>query len=202
MENTFDIYLTGQLLEGHSREAVVAGLTELFTLKAADALRLVDGTRRRVKTSCDRTTALNYRERLLAIGMDVAIERHQPAPSAGKVSSPPTQAELGSKAVSRDLGHVAQFDARDVGDKTVVFEPQPKQPQHIQTQPTEFSLAPVGSLLAESRTEVTPIREHTEFSLAAHGEIIPTLQQKVDALNPATDHLALEGDSAVERHDG
>ena len=202
MENTFDIYLTGRLLEGHSREAVVAGVTELFTLKAADALRLVDGTRRRVKTSCDRATALNYRERLLAIGIDVAIERHQPAPNAFDTGNSPTQDGLSSKPVSKDPGHVAQFDARDVGDKTVVFEPQPKEPQHVQTKPTEFSLAPVGSLLAESRTEVTPVREHIEFSLAAHGEIIPTLQKKAEALNPATDHLALEGDSAVESDDG
>jgi len=199
MENTFDIYLTGRLLEGHSREAVVAALTELFTLESADALRLVDGTRRRVKMSCDRATALNYRERLLAIGMDVAIERHKPVPSALNVGRPLTQAGLRSEPMSKDLGHVAQFGARDVGDKTVVFESQPKQ---VETRPIEFSLAPVGSLLAESRTEVTPVIESTEFSLAAHGEIIPTLQKTTEPLNPSTGHLALEDGPAVERDDG
>ena len=202
MENTFDVYLTGRLLDGHPEDTVVAGLTELFTLEAADASRLVDGTRRRVKTSCDRATALNYRERLLAIGIDVAIERHQVASSASSAASYPASAGLSGDPVSREPGQVAQFGTRDVGDQTAAFKSQSKQTSHDQRAPNEFSLAPVGSLLSESRTEVTPMTEHTEFSLAAPGDIIPTLQKTVKALNPTTDHLALEDSRAVERNDG
>ena len=176
MDNTYDVYLTGTLLGDGTEQVAVDGLVELFTLKETDARRLVDGKRRRVKTACDKSTALKYRERLQAIGIEISIERHYDAVTEESAPAPAS------------LGKSAQFDSRDLGDKTILYEPPaPEKPSPV----TEFSLAPTGSRLSEEPTELPTPPAMTEFSLAAPGDLIPSVPVTVEALNPQTDHLSL-----------
>ena len=183
MDNTYDVYLTDTLLGDGTEQIAVDGLVELFTLKEADARRMVDGKRRRVKTGCDKSTALKYRERLQAIGIEISIERHH---EAATEESAPAPASIGVQPAS--LEKSAQFDSRDPGDKTILYEPPPREkPAPI----TEFSLAPAGSRLSEESTEVPTPTVMTEFSLAAPGDLIPSVSVTIEALNPQTDHLSL-----------
>ena len=183
MDNTYDVYLTGKLLDGGTEQVAVDGLVELFTIKESDARQLVDGKRRRVKTGCNKTTALKYRERLQAIGIEIGIERHQDAAPEEQVPPP---ADIVAQPVSR--GIPAQFDSRDPGDKRIPFEPSPpEKPSPV----TEFSLAPAGSRLSDEPKEVPAPPAMTEFSLAAPGDLIPSVPVTIEALNPKTDHLSL-----------
>ena len=185
MDNTYDVYLTGTLLDDVTEQVAVEGLVELFTLKETDARRLVDGNRRRVKTACDKSTALKYRERLQAIGIEISIERHYDATTE---ESAPAPASIAAQPAAASLGKLAQFDSRDLGDKTILYEPPPpEKPSPV----TEFSLAPTGSRLSEEPTELPTPPTMTEFSLAAPGDLIPSVTVTVEALNPQTDHLSL-----------
>ena len=185
MDNTYDVYLTGTLLGDGTEQVAVEGLVELFTLKEIDARRLVDGKRRRVKTACDKSTALKYRERLQAIGIEISIERHL---DTATEESAPVPASIGAQPAAASLGKSAQFDSRDLGDKTILYEPPPpEKPSPV----TEFSLAPTGSRLSEEPTELPTPSAMTEFSLAPPGDLIPSVPVTVEALNPQTDHLSL-----------
>jgi hypothetical protein len=185
MDNTYDVYLTGTLLGDGTEQVAVEGLVELFTLKETDAKRLVDGKRRRVKTGCDKSTALKYRERLQAIGIEISIERHLEAATEESAAAP---ASIAAQPAAASLGKSAQFDSRDLGDKTILYEPPPpEKPSPV----TEFSLAPTGSRLSEEPTELPTPSAMTEFSLAPPGDLIPSVPVTVEALNPQTDHLSL-----------
>ncbi len=187
MDNTYDVYLTGKLLDDGTEQVAVQGLVELFTIKESDARQLVDGKRRRVKTGCDKSTALKYRERLQAIGIEIGIERHQGA--APEERAPPP-ADIAAQPVSR--GIPAHLDSRDPGDKSISYKPSPV---------TEFSLAPAGSRLSDEPTGVPAPPAMPEFSLAAPGELIPSVPVTIEALNPKTDHLSLMQNSGDGSND-
>ena len=193
MDNTYDVYLTGTLLGGGTEQVAVDGLVELFTLKETDARRLIDGKRRRVKTGCDKSTALKYRERLQAIGIEISIEHHHDA-----TPEEPAAAPAGIAAQPAGLGKSAQFDSRDPGDKTILYEPPPPEKS---APVTEFSLAPAGSRLSEEPTELPAAPTIPEFSLAEPGDLIPSVPVTVDAVSPKTDHLSLVHGSGEDSHD-
>lgn len=73
MDNSYDVYLTGELLTDSSETTAIAGLVELHALEESDARRLVDGKRRRVKTDCDKGAALEYRNRRQASMADISL---------------------------------------------------------------------------------------------------------------------------------
>ena len=54
----------------------------LFSLEKRAASALLGGAERRVKSDCDKATALKYRQAISAIGAGVTISRHDEVPFA------------------------------------------------------------------------------------------------------------------------
>ena len=192
MDNSYDVYLTGELLAGSSETIAIAGLVELFALEESDARRLVDGKRRRVKTDCDKGAALKYRERLQAIGIEVSIERRQ-ASVTSESDQPPLAAARPDK-----IGKSAQFESRDLGDKTVMYEPSSPEPPGSDS---GLSIAPLGSRLSEESAEQLHTPAAAEFSLADAGGLIPSVPVTPETIDPKTDHLSLVQDSSEDSRD-
>lgn len=88
MEPTFDVYLSGDLLEGFTPESVAGNLARLFKVDAAAAAKLVDGQQHRVKSNCNKAAALQYRKALTEIGANVTVLRHgADAPTSAETSA-------------------------------------------------------------------------------------------------------------------
>jgi hypothetical protein len=72
-EQRFNIEFAGECLEGHSPEAVRAGLAALFKADAAALERLFSGKRQRIKRDCDKATALKYQKAMTGVGARAII---------------------------------------------------------------------------------------------------------------------------------
>lgn len=170
METRFDVYLSGEVVDGFTRDQVREGLGRLFSIDSGAAERLVNGERHRVKQQCDKATALQYREALLGIGAQVTVERH-----------PPT-------AITTDEGQPP--------DQGVVPAPPPVHEEHRDPESTSGSsglgIAPVGALMSEGKTGTPPAPvEVPDYDLAPAGAPIPSVKVDRTPLDPPTDHLQL-----------
>lgn len=103
MEPTFDIFLSGELEAGSSKETVAAAFAQQFSVTTETALSLLDGKRHRIKSKCTKDAALRYRQALAKIGAKVVIARcdepvtnEQPSTAS---SNEPLLAPLGSLLV-------------------------------------------------------------------------------------------------------
>lgn len=65
----YDVVVTGELLDGATRESAIAGLQELFKMSAATATSLLAGRPVTVKKAVDRETAARYIAQLRTVGV-------------------------------------------------------------------------------------------------------------------------------------
>lgn len=73
MESRYNIYFSGQLLEGYSDPEVRAGLGRLFKADGATLDRLFSGKLQLLKRNCDKATALRYKQALERAGAQPII---------------------------------------------------------------------------------------------------------------------------------
>ncbi len=203
MSGEFDVFFAGECLDGFTREAVTEGIARTFKLTPDAAAKLMDGGRHRIKGGCDKTTALRYREAMAKIGAKVVIARPEtgteaeaPAPvttaqshadphdhrdAKARVSGPAAFEEQPSK-VPHDAAAMAH-----TGDETIPWEA-PETPQ-ADPEPA-LSLAPVGAILGNEEGERPyALVDVPDYDVSAAGEVIPTLPDEREPLNPNTDHL-------------
>lgn len=142
-EPMFDVFLSGDLLPGFEPTTVAAGIAKLFKVDQAAADRLVDGQRHRVKSGCDKKTALAYRSALSELGAKVAVERHassgaggaNPAapasaatssadapPSADAIANEPRPTPAAQSKIETSPSGQASFEAQDPGSHVIDYE--------------------------------------------------------------------------------
>ena len=199
MADDFDVYFAGVCLPGFARDDVAASIARTFKLSDEAAQTLMDGKPHRIKAGCDKPTALKYREVMAGIGGKVDIVRHGASPAAATDGSQP---EGLRKDIKPLVSGPAQFTskptktAHDPGagkveriDEAISWEP-PEKP--IEPAATELTVAPVGILLGDNSDATSqPAVSVPDLEVAAAGEVIPTLPQHKEALNPKTGHLRI-----------
>lgn len=174
LEASFDVYVSGKPLVGFERADVVAGVAKLFAIESIAAEKLLDGKPHRVKSDCDKATALKYREGLTRIGAEVSFVRHGSKPHV----DPPPAPEAPARFHSKDPGlGTVEWDSGD---------------QPSESSSAEFTVAPVGTSMSE-HVQRKPFKSVTvpNFDVARPGEVIPTLPEKKASVAPNIDHLQL-----------
>ena len=197
MDPSFDVYLSGNLLAGFERDGVTAGICQLFSVEHASAALLLDGLPHRIKSDCDKATALKYRESLTKVGAEVSIVRHgSPPPDSSSATNPSGEhgAPAPSSAPSPSPSSTpapAPAPMPAVSDTAAVDTP-PADRTTASESMTGLSIAPVGALMSEE-VEPAPNAAVTlpAFDVAPAGEVIPTLPNQASPVQVNIEHLHL-----------
>jgi hypothetical protein len=196
MSAEFDVYFAGECLADAEPSAVVAGIAKTFKLTDDAAGKLMTGGPHRIKSQCDKATALKYREVMAAIGAKVTIVRHGEQPETGtkpatheaaqSAKGEPAAFGVAPSKVPHDPGTSAETDS----DETIAWS----EPEHSEPDlDAQFTLAPVGSVLAEDAIHNPPLQITVpDYDVSAAGEMIPNLPDEREKVEPRTDHLHVE----------
>ncbi|WP_040482083.1 hypothetical protein [Luminiphilus syltensis] len=168
MEIKFDVYFAGSIKSGADQNQVKTEFARLFKIDELEAAKRFDGGRYRIKTDCDKATAIRYQKALDQIGAVAIIERRNEAPPPAAVvpeaSAAVASAEIHDESPSKDL-------ASDLAGS--------------------FTLAEVGARMDQATSTPPPAISVPNFDIAEAGEIIPTIKPDVAPAKPETGHLSL-----------
>ena len=211
MDQRYNIYYAGQLLDGHEPGAVRAGLARLFKADVATLDKLFSGKAQLIKKHCDRDTALKYKQAMERIGARPLIkqledEQEAPPPTAAEAQ---TAAEkIAALAAAPDLGNydttkAAQEQATpaataDTGsldlcpDGTEVLRPDERAvPEQAQIDTAGLAVDTDAQRLSEEPPPPPPAPDTSHLQMGEVGESIPTLPAEQAPLNPSTEGIAL-----------
>lgn len=215
MEARYNVYFSGQILEGQELPTVRANMAKLFNADEATLNKLFSGKAQLVKRDCDKATALKYKQAIEKAGASPIIKTAEatPAPSrTAPVRKPMTAAErIAALASAPDLG--AQPEA---ADSQVSPEPADRPfegnialtPSGTEVLSAEERTGPVASSVNTpdldvdtsgqrlSDTPPTPpaAPDTSHLSEGAVGELLPTLPSSLQQLNPDTSGISLSPD--------
>ncbi|WP_144394423.1 ribosomal protein L7/L12 [Pleionea sediminis] len=74
MSNTYNVVITGQIIDGHNIENVINGVAKTFKLSLEKASALFQGNKKTIKKSTDQKTAHKFKAALEKLGAVVEIE--------------------------------------------------------------------------------------------------------------------------------
>ena len=75
MEERYNVYFAGQVLEGCDRSSVRDKLAKVFNADQATLDKLFSGKAQLIKRNCDKATALQYREAMERAGAIPIVKR-------------------------------------------------------------------------------------------------------------------------------
>ncbi|CAA0087697.1 Uncharacterised protein [Halioglobus japonicus] len=220
MEERYNIYFAGQVMDGFDVNDVRSKLAKLFNANQATLDKLFGGKRQLIKRECDKATAVKYKKALEQAGAVPVIQRAQASAPAAAPASPPsavrtmTAAEkIAALAAAPDETHYQQRSAA----------PAPKAEQSdTAADASGIILAPPGTeVLRESERAAPVVREVDtsgltidataerlsekappppaapdtgHLSMGEVGDTIPTLDSSETPLSPNLDGLALSAE--------
>jgi hypothetical protein len=197
MEQRYNIYFAGQLLEGRAEQEVRQNLGRLFNAGEATLEKLFSGSPQLLKRDCDRATALQYKQAMQRAGAQPVIKRLPDAESVAPSAKPVSTAD-------RIAALVAAAPAPDATVTAAVG------PDAAATRRAPASGTPTGGIeLAPEGTEVLCAGERRAFqprevdtsalTLDMPGAL---LEQRTHSAPPAPDtsHLLLASDDAPIPH--
>jgi hypothetical protein len=136
METLYNVYFTGELLQGHDPALVREKLARLFNADQQTLDLLFSGKTQLIKRDCDRDTALQYQQAMERAGAQPVIRASQ---QAG------TEAPLAKSKLSAAEKIAALAAAPDAGDYDA-DSPQPSSGDQLgAAAPGTMNLAPAGA---------------------------------------------------------
>jgi hypothetical protein len=151
MDARYSIYFAGELLDGHDRATVRAGLAKLFNADEATLDKLFSGKAQMIKRGCDKATALKYKQAMERTGARPIIRDEAsgetPAVEQPEPAKPVSAAEkIAALAAAPDEGAYRS-------DTSVATANAPEVPA---ADGSAMNLAPTGAdvLRPDERTEV------------------------------------------------
>jgi hypothetical protein len=202
MEQRYNVYFAGQLLDGQQREAVRANLAKLFNANDATLDKLFSGKPQLVKKECDKTTALKYKQAMERAGalpvIKLVADSGEPPEralsAAEKIAALAAAPDTGVNSTSpQEQASQADTDSLDLcPDGTEVLRPQERAvpvPADIDTSGLEVDSA--ADRLSQEAPAPAPAPDTSHLAMGEVGETIPTLPPEHEAVNPNTDALAL-----------
>jgi hypothetical protein len=156
-EQRFNIEFAGECLEGHSPEAVRAGLAALFKADAAALERLFSGKRQRIKGDCDKATALKYQKAMTGVGARAIITASAPAVPAAEPASGDGSAPTKNAVVSAETtADTADITLAPAGSEVLTADER-QDPIVPDLDLSHLSVAEAGTALAEASEAPTPL---------------------------------------------
>lgn len=207
----YDIYFTGQLVEGADAETGKANLAVLFKTTADKVDKFFDGKAHLLKRGIDKQAALKYKAALHKAGLLISFKAHQstqqhqqpstpPAPSAAKTPSEEkaestseyslTLAATGSdvlKADERSVMEPADIDTSDIKLVSAFMEVEPEtSPAPPAPDTSHISVAATGEdLLIDKPDTPPPVDVDIDnITLAPAGSDLEQLSEELDLIEP------------------
>jgi hypothetical protein len=137
MAESFDIYFSGQCLDGFEPEAVRDGLIALFNMTPDAAAQLMNGTRHRIKARCDANTVTQFETALHRVGAAIEI----------------VTIDLDAAPADDNLWTIAPLGS-------LLSEAKQMDPVVITT--PDYSLAEVGAPIPTLVQDITPLSPRTD----------------------------------------
>ena len=212
MKERYDIYFTGQILNGNDPISVRDKLAKLFKADKTTLNQLFSGKVHLIKRNCDHDTALKYKRAMEQAGASPIIkstgvttateEQSTPAASAAQkiaalASAPDThgfqQAESDVSSPKTASEPSTEFEGIDLtpAGTEVLREEERAEPVTRDIDTTGLEVDITAARLSEETTPHPAMLDTDHLSLADAGESIPNLPPTDTPLSPSLDSLAL-----------
>ena len=175
MEERYNIYYAGTVLEGHDTAGVRQQLGRLFKADEVTLDKLFSGQPQMIKRDCDKATALKYQEAMKKAGAKPLIRTaDSPPPEATQSASEPATS-AGETSAAERIAAVASGS-----DTTATAE-------------QDFDIAPVGSdvLRPDEKTVVAPVEVDTSMLDLAETGTRLSEEPAAPPAAPDTAHLSM-----------
>lgn len=185
MEQRYNIYFAGQVMDGFALDSVREQLARVFNADAATLEKLFCGTPQLIKRNCDKSTALKYKQ---------ALERAGAVPVIKRAGAPAAAAPADAKAMTAAEKIAALAAAPD--HTAYRAEPAAPSPTTLQQAPVAESggiaLTPPGTEVLREHERAEPIAREVDTSGLAV-ETAERLSERAPPPPPAPDttHLSM-----------
>ena len=201
MEKRYNVYFSGQVMNGHEYASVRSKLAKVFSANEQTLDKLFSGKPQIIKKSCDRATAQKYLQALTQVGAQALIKQIPPP----EPTAPLTRAErIAAVAAGGGESTVTTVDP-------AYIEPAPEatglnlaatgadllRPEErledasASINISGIQLSDADQPLAEVRLEAPPPPATDHLSTAEPGELIPTLARQQDIIEPDISEIDL-----------
>ncbi|MFA7552974.1 MAG: hypothetical protein WCY88_01900 [Spongiibacteraceae bacterium] len=210
----YDIYFTGQLVEGIEQPTAIDNLARLFKSSTENVIRLFNGKPQLLKRGLGKEEALKYKAALHKAGLLVAFKAHQqqaaanPTPvTESPITADPVTATAASKAWSiapagSDVlkeNERRKIQTRDIDTSSIklvsAFMETPTVPQAAPVAPntSHLSIAAAGEDLLIDKPDAPPPLSLNidDISLAPAGSDLEQIPSNLPPINPDTSGITL-----------
>jgi len=213
MEERYNVYFAGQVLDGYDRSSVRDKLAKVFNADQATLDKLFSGKTQLIKRDCDQATALQYREAMERAGavpivklIDTAAATTKTAPArtmtaaekiAALAAAPDTSlySSGASGASSQALTQAAAPEPGGIAlapaGTEVLREEERPAPVIREVDTSGLAMDTAAKRLSEAAPPPPAAPDTRHLSMADAGDIIPNLPRFTVPLSPVIDGLAL-----------
>jgi hypothetical protein len=167
MDERYNIYFAGVVLEGHDIAQVRLKLGKLFNADDLTLDKLFSGSAQMIKRNCDKSTALKYQQAMKKVGAKPVI-----------------------RAVEAAEQNTPDFDLAPVGADVLRPEERPET-EALEIDTSALSLADTGERLSELTPAAPAAPDTDHLSMGDVGEDIPNLDNGPPPPPPDTTGIAL-----------
>jgi hypothetical protein len=168
MDERYNIYFAGVVLEGHDIAQVRLQLGKLFKADDLTLDKLFSGSPQMIKRNCDKSTALKYQQAMKKVGAKPLIRSAEPA---AEQNNP-------------------DFDLAPAGADVLRPEERTEIAQ-LEIDTSAISLADTGERLSELAPPAPAAPDTDHLSMGDVGEDIPNLDKGPPSLPPDTSGISL-----------
>lgn len=192
-ENTFQVIVNGELVEGFQRDDVIRQVAQLFKTTPDKVVALFSGQQVAVKKGLDAATARKYQQALKAAGLIAHVDGLAPTPA-----TPSALAQASIAAAGETLDRRPAPEAPDIDTSAIsIAEPGVTLTQH-EAPPTPhidtsaLSLGELGEDVVEHAPVPAPQFDLSAISVAPLGSDIGEKDDTPPPPVPDTSHIRLE----------
>ncbi len=187
MEERYNIYFAGQVMDGFDVHDVRDKLAKVFNADQTTLDKLFSGKRQLIKRECDKATALKYKNALERAGAIPLIQRAKAPPGAAEQASP------GAMTAAEKIAALAAAPD-EIGYRSAAPAPAPTSAQQQPAADTSgIALAPAGTEVLRAEERAEPIVREVDTSRLTVDATAERLSEKAPPAPPAPDtrHLSM-----------
>tara|TARA_R110002049_G_scaffold24316_4_gene86374 strand:- start:1887 stop:2699 length:813 start_codon:yes stop_codon:yes gene_type:complete len=213
VEERYNIFFAGQVMEGVDASVVRGKLAKLFNANEATLDKLFSGQRQLIKRECDKATAIKYKKALEQAGAVPVIQRAEAAataaqpPAAREMTAAEKIAALAAAPDETSYQQRGETPAPDVAqqeavsdDSSIVLAPpgtevlrenERAEPVVREVDTSGLTIDAGAERLSAASPPPPPAPDTGHLSMGEVGDTIPTLDSSEAPVSPNLDGLAL-----------
>lgn len=191
MENLYDIYFAGNLVEGVSEEEARSNVGTLFKADEKTLNVLFSGKPQLLKKGIDKASAIKYKSAMHKAGAIIAVRAHQPETAVDVDAAATTTTDSPTTPpVKVDKQATADLSLAPAGADVLTEEER----KHIEAAEIDTSNLQMESPFSEPEIDTAPpppAPDTSHISVAPVGEDIPHLESDTPIVEPDTSNIEL-----------